>query len=210
MIYTYMGVLKPSLGNATYSSAGQLSPLLNDPHFLTIGLGTRIFLGGGIGYVIGPGTQHNPDVPRSESGVPIMPAGTMAVTGNLKTMTGRWLKGIHYRGYGATMRVGIGVPIPILNEEILRYTTISDQKIKTSIIDFSHDYPYGTGKILGEVTYAELRSGLVEIQGKQVPCFGQSNYSDAVCIARILKSWIERGEFFLGQPVELLPSTNRR
>jgi uncharacterized protein (DUF39 family) len=29
-IYTYMGVLKPKLGNANYCSAGQLSPLLNE------------------------------------------------------------------------------------------------------------------------------------------------------------------------------------
>ncbi|HDQ45130.1 MAG TPA: hypothetical protein ENN17_06500 [bacterium] len=206
-IHTYMGVLKPNMGNATYSSAGQLSPLLNDPLFLTIGLGTRIFLGGGIGYVAGPGTQHNPDVPRTDSGVPLMPAGTMAVTGDLKTMTGRWLRGIHYRGYGATLRVGIGVPIPILNAEICRYTAVRDAEIKTKIMDFSHDYPYMTGKVLGEVDYARLRGGRIEIGGKSVPCFGQSNYSDAVCIARILKSWIERGVFLLGNPVELLPAT---
>lgn len=206
IIYTYMGVLKPNLGNATYSSAGQLSPLINDPLFKTIGLGTRIFLGGGVGYVTGPGTQHNPDVPRTEQGVPTMPAGTMAVTGDLKTMSGRWLKGIHYRGYGATMRVGIGVPVPILNEDILQYTAVADADIKTVILDYSHDYPYGTGKVLGEVNYAQLRSGYVEVEGRQVPCFPQSNYSDALCIARILKSWIERGVFLLGQPVELLPA----
>jgi uncharacterized protein (DUF39 family) len=46
-IYTYMGALKPKMGNVNYCSAGQLSPLFNDPYFKTIGLGTRIFLGGG-------------------------------------------------------------------------------------------------------------------------------------------------------------------
>ena len=68
VIYTYMGVLRPNLGNANYCSAGQLSPLFNDPLFRTIGIGTRIFLGGGVGYVVGHGTQHNTDVPRSEGG----------------------------------------------------------------------------------------------------------------------------------------------
>jgi uncharacterized protein (DUF39 family) len=53
-IYTYMGVLKPRAGNANYSTSGQLSPLLNDPYYLTMGLGTRIFLGGAKGYSIGP------------------------------------------------------------------------------------------------------------------------------------------------------------
>ncbi len=49
-IYTYMGTLKPNLGNANYCSAGQLSPLLNDPYYRTMGLGTRIFLGGATGF----------------------------------------------------------------------------------------------------------------------------------------------------------------
>ena len=74
-IYTYMGVLRPNLGNANYCSAGQLSPLLNDPLYKTIGIGTRIFLGGGIGYVTWQGTQHNPGLPRTEGGVPRFPSG---------------------------------------------------------------------------------------------------------------------------------------
>jgi len=71
VIYTYMGMLKPGLGNANYSSAGQLSPLLKDPYYRTIGIGTRIFLGGGIGYVAWHGTQHNPDVKRTNLGIPV-------------------------------------------------------------------------------------------------------------------------------------------
>lgn len=80
-IYTYMGVLKPKAGNANYCSAGQLSPLLNDPYYKTIGLGTRIFLGGATGYVTWYGTQHKPSVKRSPRGVPLTPAGTLWVMG---------------------------------------------------------------------------------------------------------------------------------
>ncbi len=49
--YTYMGsLLPPRFSNVTYSTSGELSPpLLNDPYLRTIGLGTRIFLGGGEG-----------------------------------------------------------------------------------------------------------------------------------------------------------------
>ena len=43
--YTYMGTLKPGMANANYCSAGELSPLFNDPYLKTIGIGTRIFLG---------------------------------------------------------------------------------------------------------------------------------------------------------------------
>ena len=54
-IYTYMGVLRPNGGNANYATAGELSPLFNDPYYRTIGLGTRIFLGGAKGICHGTG-----------------------------------------------------------------------------------------------------------------------------------------------------------
>lgn len=57
--YTYMGVLEPHFGNVSYSTTGEYSPLLKDPTFRTIGIGTRIFLGGSIGYVAWNGTQFN-------------------------------------------------------------------------------------------------------------------------------------------------------
>ena len=127
-IYTYMGVLKPKLGNANYCSAGQLSPLLNDPYYQTIGIGTKIFLGGGIGFVAWQGTQHAPSVLRSDNGVPRRPAGTLAVIGDLKQMKPEWLRGTTMLGYGCTITVGIGVPIPILSEEILYHAAVRDAK----------------------------------------------------------------------------------
>jgi len=125
-IYTYMGVLKPNMGNANYSSAGQLSPLFNDPLLKTIGIGTRIFLGGGVGYVAWHGTQHNPSVERAANGTPKYPAGTLALIGDLKQMQPRWLRGLSFLGYGATLQVGVGIPIPILNWS--RYSHSNSQR----------------------------------------------------------------------------------
>jgi len=204
-IYTYMGVLKPKLGNATYSGAGQLSPLMNDPLYRTVGVGTRIFLGGGVGFVTGPGTQHNPRAPRTDRGIPRSGSGTLAVTGNLKAMSSDWLKGVFFRGYGVTLRVGLGIPIPILDEEMLRFTAVRDEDIPAPVIDYSSDYPNGTGKILGEVTVAEIRRGQVQVEGRSVPASNLSDIKAARRIAGILKLWIEDGGFMLGEPVELLP-----
>jgi len=204
-IYTYMGVLKPNLGNANYCSAGQLSPLLNDPYYKTIGIGTRIFLGGGIGYVAWQGTQHNPDVLRTESGVPKRGAGTLAVIGDLKQMSPRWLMGLSMVGYGCTIAVGIGVPIPILSEEILRYTAVRDDEIFAPIVDYSEAYPQLSPDILGEVSYAQLKSGRISIQGKEVPTASLSSYPRALEIANTLKEWIMKGEFLLTEPVAPLP-----
>jgi len=208
VIYTYMGVLQPKMGNANYCSAGQLSPLLNDPLYKTVGVGSRIFLGGGVGYVVGTGTQHNPGVKRTEGGVPKMPAGTLSVTGDLKMMSPNWLRGTSFTGYGVTLTVGIGVPIPILDEEILRYTTVKDEEIWTQVVDYSEAYPQCIPGSLGEVNYKDLKSGRITVQGKEVPTSGLSSYLKAREIAQVLKEWIETGKFFLTRPVELLPSVD--
>ncbi|MDD5122752.1 MAG: homocysteine biosynthesis protein, partial [Dehalococcoidales bacterium] len=135
-IYTYLGVLKPRLGNAVYCSAGQLSPLLNDPYYKTIGIGTRVFLGGGTGYISWQGTQHSPAAPRTENGVPKRGAATLSFTGDLKQMDARWLRGVSMQGYGASLAVGIGIPIPILSEEILEYAAVTDNDILTAVVDY--------------------------------------------------------------------------
>jgi uncharacterized protein (DUF39 family) len=205
-IYTYMGVLKPRLGNAGYSTSGQLSPMLNDPYYRTIGVGTRIFLGGGTGYVAWHGTQHNPGVSRGENGVPLDGAGTLALIGDLKQMSPEWLRGVSYVGYGASMAVGIGIPIPVLNEEILRFCAVTDEEIYAPVMDYSSAYPQRVSEELGQVSYAELRSGAITIQGKEVPTTPLSSYAKARQIAQILKTWIAEGDFLLTEPVQALPS----
>jgi len=207
-IYTYMGVLKPKLGNANYSSAGQLSPLFNDPYYKTIGIGTRIFLGGGIGYVAWQGTQHNPHVERTEKGIPKGGSGTLATIGDMKQMSPRWLVGTSVLGYGCSLTVGIGVPIPILSEEILEYTTVTDADIPAPVVDYSDAYPQAKPDVLGHVSYAELKSGKIKLKGKDVPTASLSSYPRAVEIAGILKDWIKSGRFSLTEPVELLPGVN--
>jgi L-aspartate semialdehyde sulfurtransferase len=208
IIYTYMGVLQPKMRNATYCSAGQLSPLFNDPLYLTIGMGTRIFLGGGTGYVVGSGTQHNPTVPRTDRGVPRMGAGTLSVTGDLKGMNARWLRGASFTGYGTTMAVAIGVPIPILNQEVLRHTTVTDADLVAQVVDYSEAYPNSVPGSLGEVSYAQLKTGSITLNGKKVSTAGLSSYTRAKEIATTLKNWIETGAFLLTQPVAPLPSVD--
>jgi uncharacterized protein (DUF39 family) len=204
-IYTYMGMLKPKLGNANYSTAGQLSPLFNDPYYKTIGIGTKIFLGGGVGYIAWHGTQHNPNVLRGDNGVPKRGAGTLAVIGDLKQMKPEWLVGTSFLGYGCTLTVGIGVPIPVLSEEILRYTVVTDAQIFAPVVDYSDAYPQRKSDVLGEVSYGELKSGKIKVQGKEVPTASLSSYPGAVEIACVLKEWIKEGKFLLTEPVAPLP-----
>ncbi len=198
-IYTYMGVLRPQGENVTYCSAGQLSPLLNDPYYQTIGLGTKIFLGGGIGYVTWYGTQHNPAVPRGDNGVTKGGAGTLFVMGDLKQMLPEWLVGVSMLGYGCSLAVGIGIPIPIINEEMARFTSVSDDDIYAPVVDYSYEYPMATGKIIQEVSYGDLKRGTVIINCKETSASPLSSYSKAREIAETLKVWIQKGDFTLGE-----------
>ena len=205
-IYTYMGVLRPNLGNATYSTSGQLSPLLNDPFYWTIGVGTKIFLGGGLGVVSWRGTQHNPNALRGENGIVKEGAGTLAVTGDMKQMSPRYIRGVSMLGYGCSLMVGIGIPIPIINEEMAYFTGQSDADIYCQVVDYGIDYPNAIDRSLGEVSYQELRSGKINVMGKEIPTAPLSSYFMAREIATKLKEWIIKNKFTLGIPQLSLPT----
>jgi len=204
-IYTYMGILKPDMGNANYSSAGQLSPLLNDPYYWTIGVGTKIFLCGAVGVVSWRGTQHNPDVPRGNTGMVREGAGTIAVTGDMKQMSREFIRGASITGYGCSLMVGLGIPIPIINEDLAYFTGLSDKDIFCPVVDYGDDYPNAINRTIGEVSYAELKSGWIQIKGKTIPTAPLSSYPMARRIAGTLKEWIQKGDFVLGIPQVLLP-----
>ena len=199
--YTYMGTLLPNLRNATYSTAGELSPLLNDPEFKTIGIGTRIFIGGTTGYVVWPGTQFHTTRPKDENGVPVTNAATLAVVGNLKEMSSEFIRAAYYEKYGVSLFVGIGIPIPVLNVEMAKRVSINNSQIQTSVLDYGTP---GTPK-LGQVTYEQLRSGEIEVNGQKVKTAPVASLSKARQIAAILKKQIENGDFFIQEPVQLFP-----
>ncbi|MCK4809575.1 MAG: homocysteine biosynthesis protein [Candidatus Omnitrophica bacterium] len=207
-IYTYMGILKPNLGNANYCSAGSLSPLLNDPYYKTIGIGTKIFLAGAVGFISWWGTQHNPGVERTEKGIPKCPAGTLSLIGDLKETDPSWLIGTSMYGYGATLSVGVGIPIPVLNEEILSYVCVKDEDIVAPVVDYAKGYSPENSDVLGVVNYAQLKSGKIELAGREIPTGSLSSLKKAREIAGILKAWIKEGKFFLSEAQGKLPSAD--
>ena len=194
-IYTYMGTLLPNFGNVTFSGSGALSPLHRDPDYETIGTGTRIFLGGTKGYIIWEGTQH----------APTKAMGTLMTIGNLKEMDTRYLTGATIEKYGTTLYVGLGIPIPIINERVAKTAGTSDEEIEIDLIDYG--VPRRDRPVLREVTFAELKSGRVEVRGKEVLVSPLSSFKRAREIASVLKKWIEGKEFFPSEPVERLSKT---
>ncbi len=194
---TYMGTLLPRCGNVSYSGAGTLSPLANDPDFRVIGSGIPIFLAGAEGMVVGEGTQHS-----AGGGF-----GTLMVTGDMKRMRQEFLRAAVMNGYGVTLYVGIGVPIPVLDTGIVRSTAVRDEDILTDIIDYGT--PRRDRPSLAKVSYADLRSGSVEVAGETVRTSSLSSYRRARAVALELKDWVERGKMELALPTRLLDPTKR-
>ncbi|WP_207263708.1 homocysteine biosynthesis protein [Desulfovibrio sp. Huiquan2017] len=205
-IYTYMGPLKANSSNVNYATAGALSPLFNDPYFRTIGMGTRIFLGGGTGYVIGEGTQHVQKPKRNERGIPESGSGTLMLKGDFKKMNARYVRAQSIIGYGVSLALGVGIPIPMLNEEMAWFTGVSNEDISMPVKDYGYDYPNGIPREVTRVTFAELRSGHVTINEKETDTVPVTSYSMSLEVADKLKEWILKGDFLLTEKQDDIPS----
>jgi L-aspartate semialdehyde sulfurtransferase len=202
-LFTYLGPLQPRLGNAVYSNPGAISPLWNDPDLQLIGIGTRVFLGGGVGYVTWEGTQHFPLQKRLPNRTPIGPAATLALIGDAKQMDARWVRGCYFKSYGPSLMLGVGVPLPILSEAVVERCAVEDTDLVAPVVDFS--IPRRVRPTFGLVSYAQLKSGRITIDGKAVRVAPLASIFLSRQIALELKQWITEGTFTLTEPVAPIP-----
>lgn len=203
-LHTYLGVLQPGLGNAVYSNPGALSPLLNDPDLTGVGIGTKIFLGGGVGYVAWEGTQHFPLQKRLPNRTPIGPAATVALIGDAKQMSPDWVRGCYFKHYGPSIMLGVGVPLAVLDEEVVARCAVQDEEIVAPVMDFS--IPRRVRPTFGLVSYGQLKSGRITIEGQTVRTAPLASLYRSQQVADCLKAWILAGEFTLTEAVAPLPS----
>jgi uncharacterized protein (DUF39 family) len=204
MKYTYMGTLLPDFGNANFSTSGELSPLLNDPEMRTIGVGTRILFGGTTGYVAWHGTQFNTGKPVNKHGIPVGNSATLALIGDASKMSTRFIRAAYFEKYGVSIFVGVGIPVPVLDEDMARRVMVRNSQIETNILDYGspdHD-------ILGRIDYNSLFSGEITLNGKKIRTAPLSSIKVAREIAEILREEITAGRFLLTEPVEHFKKTS--
>ena len=116
-------------------------------------------------------------------------------------MSSEYLRAAYYEKYGISLFVGIGIPIPILDEDLARRVSIRNEQIETTIVD------YGNGnQILGKTNYAALHSGEIETKGPKARTAPVSSLAKAREIAAILKKRIAGGHFQLTEPVRPMPT----
>lgn len=202
-LFTYLGSLQPRLANAVYSNPGAISPLLNDPELKLIGIGTQIFLGGGIGYIAWEGTQHFPLQKRLPNRTPIGPSATLALIGDAKQMSPKWVRGCYFKNYGPSLMLGVGVPLPVLNEDVVNGCAVQDKDVVAPVVDFS--IPRRVRPTFGLVSYAQLKTGRITIDGKSVKVAPLASIFRSRQVAVELKDWILQGEFTLTEPVASIP-----
>ncbi len=202
-LFTYLGLLQPQLANAVYSNPGAISPLFNDPNLQLIGIGSSVFLGGSVGYVTWEGTQHFPLQKRLPNGTPIGPAATLALIGDAKQMNPRWVRGCYFKNYGPSLMLGVGIPLPVLSEQVIINCAVQDQDIVAPVVDFA--IPRRVRPTFGLVTYAQLKSGRLKIEGKTVRTAPLASIALSRQVAKELKQWIEQGQFTLTEPVAPIP-----
>lgn len=199
-VRTYMGTLLPEGGNITYSTAGQLSPLLKDPTYRTIGIGTKVLIGGAEGYVSWQGTQFNSGAPREENGITTGTGGTLALIGNLKEMNPKYVRASVFEGYGCSLSIGVGIPIPVLDADLLKSLLLKDEDIYTNLIDYSVEKR--SRPVIGRYSYAQLRSGSVNVNGKEVKTAPITSLKLSRDVAEDLKTRILSGAFTLQEPIK--------
>lgn len=166
---------------------------MNDPDYETIGIGTRIFLGGTQGYVIDEGAQHDPGN--------LM--GTIMLREDCKKMNPKFIRGAAFTKYGTTLYMGIGIPIPILNEELVKKVAIRDEDILVPIVDYS--VPRRERPNLGKSATKSQSLGKYLLTIRLLKLAHFQVLEKARKIAETLKSWIEKGIFYLSAPIERLP-----
>jgi len=119
-------------------------------------------------------------------------------------MSGRYLRGATFHRYGPTMYVGLGLPIPIINENVARTAALSDSEIFTDLIDYG--VPSRERPTVKQVSYRELKSGKVLIGDEEVHSSPLSSLKMAKEVAEVLRDMILEKRFFLNRPAELLPA----
>lgn len=119
-------------------------------------------------------------------------------------MDAHWVRGCYLKNYGPSLMLGVGVPIPVLNEQVIEQCAVKDEDIVAPVVDFS--IPRRVRPTFGLVTYGQLKSGKITIEGKTVRVAPLASIARSREVAETLKAWLDAGTFALTEPVAPLPT----
>jgi uncharacterized protein (DUF39 family) len=194
-------VLGP-FGNALYSCGGAGSIGLTMPALALLGPGSPVLVGGAIGWVLGSGSGHQPNVRRLASGHARSPGAVAAVSVDLHGLRPEWLRACFFEGQGAALLVGIAAPIPLINEAVALQAACDDDGLEAPVLDIA--IPRRIKPSFGSVSYARLKSGAITVEGRRLTAAPAHSPRLAEAIGRELIDWLEDGRFPLRLPAQPL------
>jgi putative methanogenesis marker 16 metalloprotein len=135
-IFSVRGISGPCR-EVSISGCGDINPLQNDPAGRVIGVGSKILLNGGPGYIMGPGTRSTREHPN------------IAVFADMKAMVPEMMGGF-VTSDGPECITSVGIAIPVLDDGILDSLLVTNTGIPLPIAD-----------IQGRTTFASSHYGEV-------------------------------------------------
>ncbi|MBP1929208.1 putative methanogenesis marker 16 metalloprotein [Methanolinea mesophila] len=126
-IFSVRGLSGPS-GEISVSGCGDINPLQNDPNLSTIGVGTRILLNGGAGYIMGQGTRSSRDKPN------------IAAFCEMHRMIPEMMGGF-VTSSGPECTSSVAIPIPVLDDAILTRLRVTNEEIPLPVSDINNRVP---------------------------------------------------------------------
>ena len=198
----------PVLGpwtTALYSCGGAGSIGLTMPGLGWLGPGSPVLVAGGLGWVSGAGSGHNPDARRQPSGHALSPGACAALEVDLHSLDPRWLRATRLEGGGSGLLVAIAAPVPLVHAEAARQAAAGDADLQAPVLDFA--IPRRVRPSFGPVSYAQLHSGQLSLEGRRLNCAPGHSPRLAGAIAEELVLRLREGRFPLRLPLQ--PLTGR-
>ena len=183
---------------ALYSSRGAGSIGLTMPGLAMLGPGCAVLVAGAVGWVVGPGSGHQPNIRRQESGHALTPGATAAVSVDLHDLNPRWIRSCFFPGHGSALMVAIAAAVPLLNRVIAEQAAAGQEQLKAPVLDVA--IPRRLKPALGSVSYAELASGHISVQGHKLRCAPAHSHRLAAEISKDLIHRLEQNRFPLRLP----------
>ncbi len=199
------GPLLGPYGTALWSCGGSGSIGLTMPGLTLLGPGSPVLVAGGIGWVLGAGSGHQPKVRRQPSGHALTPGASAALSVDLHGLDSRWIRPCFFPGHGCSLLVAIAAPVPLLDLEVARGAAAEPAALQAPVLDLA--IPRRVKPALGSVSYDLLASGSISVGGRQLRCAPAHSPRLAAEIGAELVSRLVHNRFPIRLPV--LPLSSR-
>ena len=154
--------------------------------------------------VSGAGSGHNPAARRQPGGHALSPGACAALEVDLHSLDPRWLRATRLDGGGSGLLVAIAAPVPLINAAVAQQAAAGDAELQAPVLDFA--IPRRVRPSFGTVSYAQLHTGELSLEGRRLTCAPGHSPRLAAAIAEELVERLQQGRFPLRLPVQPLPA----